>query len=117
MRCVGTQAAVGASRRILILTLMKESVINLAVALLGGGVMAELARVLLMLRPSRRRENAAALGAEVEALEKTIGVIYSQFETMARCYAEQTAALRAEVARLQARVAELEAALAEGGGR
>lgn len=96
---------------------MKDGILTLVAALLGGGVLAELARVLLLLRPSRRRENAAALGTEVEALEKTISVIYSQFEALARCYAEQTAALRAEVARLQARVAELEAALAAGGAQ
>lgn len=117
IRMVGTAAAAGAFRRFSKFTLMKETVFNLAAALLGGGVMAELARMLLMLRPSRRRENAEALGTEVAALEKTISVIYSQFEALSRSYAEETSALRAEVARLQKRVAELEAALAAGGGR
>lgn len=92
---------------------MKEIII----ALLGGGAFVQLCHMLGTLTPERRRTNAEALGTEVAALERTINVIYKQFEESVQRHAGEVASLREEIKRLQDEVARLEQQVREGGGK
>ena len=83
---------------------MKETILGL----LGGGVLVQALNVLATLRPTRRKADADALGAEVTALERTINLIYSKFEESERRAAEREQRLQSEIERLRARVRELE---------
>lgn len=77
---------------------MKEIII----ALLGGGAFVQLCHM---------------LGTEVAALERTINVIYKQFEESVQRHAGEVASLREEIKRLQDEVARLEQQVREGGGK
>lgn len=94
-------------------TFMKE----ILLALIGGGAIVQLANLVAVWRPTRRRANAEALGAEVEALERTINVIYTRFESMSKLHAGQMAQMRDQVAALRSRVAQLEGELLRAGLR
>lgn len=92
---------------------MKEIVL----ALIGGGALVQLANLMVVWRPTRRRANAEAMGAEVEALERTINVIYTKFESLSKLHAAQMAQMRSQVEMLRSRVAQLEGELARAGLR
>lgn len=80
---------------------------ELIIALLGGGVLAQLAGTLATLRQNRRRIDADSLGTEVAALEKTISLLSDNYERQAQSHRAETESLRADVASLRARVNEL----------
>ena len=76
---------------------MKELILGL----LGGGAVTQLLNTLATLRQNRRQINAAALGTEVEALEKTIAVLYANLERQNALHREEVKELRGEIAALR----------------
>lgn len=76
---------------------MKEMLIGL----LGGGALVQLFTGLATLRQNRRQMNASALGAEVEALEKTIAVLSANMERQNEVHRAEVEAMRSEIADLQ----------------
>lgn len=70
---------------------------ELLIALLGGGTIAQLAATVLTLRQNRRQMNAAALGAEVDALEKSIRVLYDNYERSEQAHQRERDRLTARV--------------------
>lgn len=76
---------------------MKELILGL----LGGGAVTQLLNTLATLRQNRRQINAAALGPEVEALEKTITVLYANQERQNALHREEVKELRGEIAALR----------------
>ena len=63
--------------------------------------MTQLLNTLATLRQNRRQINAAALGTEVEALEKTIAVLYANQERQHALHREEVKELRSEIAALR----------------
>ncbi len=82
---------------------MKE----LLIGLLGGGAIVQLVSTLSNLRPARRHANASALGAEVEALEKTIKTLGDNFNAEMERHRAERDSLRQEISELNARISEL----------
>lgn len=82
---------------------------ELIIGLLGGGALVQLATLLTTWRQSRRQIDAGALGGEVEALEKTINVLHSNFEQANERHRREQAELLDELQRLRAECASLRA--------
>lgn len=88
---------------------MKELIIGL----LGGGVITQLASLLLSARGNNRQLNANALGSEVEALERTINLLRSNLEAEFARHEQERVALLSEIETLRNRVRELQLQVAE----
>lgn len=89
---------------------------ELVLGLLGGGAAVQIINFILTLRQNRRRMDAEALGAEVSALEKTILLLYNNFEREVAAHKhdvrelqEQLELLRRSKALLEKEVARLRA--------
>lgn len=83
---------------------MKELILGL----FGGGAVVQAINYLLTLRQNRRQMNATALGTEVEALERTIKVIYENLERQNLTHRSEVESLQKELAALRKRCRELE---------
>lgn len=82
---------------------------DLIIGLLGGGALVQLASLLTTWRQNRRQMAASALGGEVEALEKTIAVLNSNFEQATERHRRETNELRDELERLRRECSSLRA--------
>lgn len=71
------------------------------IGLLGGGALVQLFTGVATLRQNRRQMNASALGAEVEALEKTIAVLSANLERQNEVHRVEVEAMRREIDDLQ----------------